>query len=117
MIDVMFVLLVLFLVSIPLTLPQTLGVDLPNTARHTPLKHDEDTHRLALRADGTVLLNGEALDSGQLDARLSEIAATSDARVLLEADESITYDRVARLMVDVHMAGVSGIGVVTERRR
>jgi biopolymer transport protein ExbD len=114
MIDVMFVLLVLFLVSIPLTLPQTLGVDLPKTARHTPLTHDEDTHRLALRADGTVLLNGEALTGGRLSARLSEIASSQDARVLLEADGSITYDQIARLMVDVQKAGVSGIGVVTE---
>jgi biopolymer transport protein ExbD len=96
MVDSMFVLLVLLLISIPLTLPQTLGVDPPpNIARHTLLTHNEDTHRLALRADRTVLLNGEALDSDRLDARLSEIAVSSDARVLLEADESVTYDWVA----------------------
>lgn len=43
MIDVNFVLLMLFLVSIQIMTPSTLGVDLPNTARHTPLTQDEDT--------------------------------------------------------------------------
>jgi len=115
MIDVMFVLLVLFLVSIPLMVPQTLGIDLPDTPPHNAAKPDEDPpYRLALRADGVIELDGEVISRDQLAVRFEAMAAEENARLLLEADKSVTYDRIAKLMVDAQVAGIGQLGFLTE---
>jgi len=115
MIDVMFVLLVLFLVSIPLMVPQTLGIDLPDTQRHndTKLENDEPV-RLALRANGRIELNGETVAESDVGERLQAIGQTPDARLVLEADEAVTYGRIAELMVEAQIAGINRLGFLTE---
>ena len=115
MIDVMFVLLVLFLVSIPLMVPQTMGVDLPDTPMHNAAEPEEDTpYRLAIRADGVIELDGEVIEESALAERFAEMANEPDARLLLEADKRVTYERIARIMVDAQVAGVSQLGFMTE---
>ncbi|MRH77927.1 biopolymer transporter ExbD [Spiribacter sp. C176] len=115
MIDVMFVLLVLFLVSIPLMMPQTLGVDLPDTQAHNAADPEENPpYRLTLRSNGIAELDGEIITEERLAVRFEEIAAEEDARLLLEADKSVTYDRIAKLMVDAQVAGIAQLGFLTE---
>ena len=115
MIDVMFVLLVLFLVSIPLMMPQTLGIDLPDTQPHNAAEPEEDPpYRLSLRSNGVAELNGELISEERLAERFVEIAAEENPRLLLEADKSVTYERIARLMVDAQVAGIAQLGFLTE---
>ena len=115
MIDVMFVLLVLFLVSIPLMVPQTMGVDLLDAKQHNAAAPEDDPpYRLALLGDGSMQLDGEEISASALAARFDEIAAEEDARVLLEADKSVTYERIATLMVDAQVAGIDQLGFMTE---
>ena len=116
MIDVMFVLLVLFLVSIPLMVPQTMGVDLPDTQPHNAAEPDDEPYRLAIRADGVIELDGEVITEAALLDRFEEMAQEESAKVLLEADKSVTYDRIAKLMVEAQVAGVSQLGFLTEAR-
>ena len=116
MIDVMFVLLVLFLVSIPLMLPQTMGVDLPDTQRHNAAEANDDPHRLAILENGTLQLNGEPISEDALLERFETMADDEDARLLLEADKSVTYERIAKLMVDAQVAGLAQLGFLTEAR-
>ncbi|MEX0384265.1 UNVERIFIED_CONTAM: biopolymer transporter ExbD [Spiribacter pallidus] len=114
MIDVMFVLLVLFLVSIPLMVPQTMGVDLPDTQPHNAAEADDEPYRLAIRADGVIELDGEEISEDALLERFESIADEEGARVLLEADKNVTYERIATLMVDAQVAGVAQLGFLTE---
>ena len=115
MIDVMFVLLVLFLVSIPLMMPQTLGIDLPDTQPHNAAEPEEaPPYRLSLRSNGVAELNGELISEERLAERFVEIAAEENPRLLLEADKSVTYERIARLMVDAQVAGIAQLGFLTE---
>lgn len=115
MIDVMFVLLVLFLVSIPLMMPQTLGIDLPDTQPHNAaVPEDDPPYRLTLRSNGAAELDGEPITDERLAVRFAEIAAEENSRLLLEADKSVTYERIARLMVDAQVAGIAQLGFLTE---
>ena len=115
MIDVMFVLLVLFLVSIPLMMPQTLGIDLPDTQPHNAaVPEDDPPYRLILLSNGAAELDGEPITEERLAVRFEEIAADENARLLLEADKSVTYERIARLMVDAQVAGIGQLGFLTE---
>ncbi len=113
MVDVMFVLLVLFLVSMPLLIPQTMGIDLPDTQPITS-PTPKEPHRIAIHADGRIELDGEMLANGELPAQLAELARDSEARILLEADKSVRYERVAQVMVDAQASGIQRIGFLTE---
>ena len=113
MVDVMFVLLVLFLVSMPLLLPQTLGIDLPDTQPHAAADFEEP-HRISIHADGKVELNGQIMTDEQLPGRLTALAEDSEVRVLLEADKSVRYERLAQVIVDAQVAGIARIGFLTE---
>ncbi len=115
MVDVMFVLLVLFLVSMPLLIPQTLGIDLPEAQAHTvPEPDPEAPNRISIHADGGVALNGEAVSREQLSVRLAALAKDPEARLLLEADKAVRYERVAQVMVDAQVSGIARIGFLTE---
>lgn len=115
MVDVMFVLLVLFLVSMPLLIPQTLGIDLPETQPHATTD-PEEPHRIAIHADGRIELNGQPVADGALAEQLSALAADPEARVLLEADKAVRYERVAQVMVDAQTSGIARIGFLTEAK-
>jgi len=48
--------------------------------------------------------------------RFETMADDEDARLLLEADKSVTYERIAKLMVDAQVAGLAQLGFLTEAR-
>jgi biopolymer transport protein ExbD len=93
-----------------------MGVDLPDTQRHNAAEAHEDPHRLAILEDGTLQLNGEPISEDALLERFETMADDEDARLLLEADKSVTYERIAKLMVDAQVAGLAQLGFLTEAR-
>lgn len=115
MVDVMFVLLVLFLVSMPLLIPQTLGIDLPDTQAHATTD-PEEPHRIAIHADGRIELNGQTVAKEALADQLTTLAQDPTARLLLEADKAVRYERVAQVMVDAQTSGITQIGFLTEAK-
>ncbi len=116
MVDVMFVLLVLFLVSMPLLIPQTMGIDLPDTQALDSQIPEDSPHRITIHADGRTELNGESVTPDVLMGRLAELAETPEARLLLEADKTVRYERVAQIMVDAQASGITQIGFLTEAK-
>lgn len=114
MVDVMFVLLVLFLVSMPLLIPQTMGVDLPDTQPHQSPDQPEEPNRITIHSDGKLELNGEAVAISALPRELANLAKDPEAKLLLEADKAVRYERVAQVMVDAQVSGINQIGFLTE---
>ena len=113
LIDVMLVLLVVFMITAPL-LTHAVKIDLPK-ASSTPAAIQPDTIELAIRAGGELYWNGERVDSGALQARLSRTATlTREASLHIRADRTTPYDRIARVMSAAAKAGVTKIGFITE---
>lgn len=114
MVDVMFVLLVLFLVSMPLLIPQTLGIDLPETqALPVADPEPEAPMRIGLRSNGVMEVDGEVLSEQGLSSRLVALSEDPSAKVLIEADKAVLYERVASVLVMAQNAGVRNIGFMT----
>lgn len=114
MVDVMFVLLVLFLVSMPLLIPQTLGIDLPETqALPVADPEPEEPMRIGLRSNGVMEVDGEVLSKQGLSSRLVTLSEDPKAKVLIEADKAVLYERVASVLVMAQNAGVRNIGFMT----
>ena len=113
LIDVMLVLLVIFIITAPL-LTHAVKIDLPRAASQPNLTRP-DNIQLALRADGTVYWNGEAVDNAAIEERMAAAGRLNpQPEVHLRADAATEYQRVAKIMSAAARAGLAKIGFVTD---
>lgn len=102
MTDVVFLLLVFFMVTSTFIFPTALEVNLPKSSEQTPLK---PTTRVYLEADGSLHVQyGESdpvpcASSDQLVATLSQIKSQDpESAIALYADTDVTYGKVVEIL-------------------
>ena len=112
LVDVMLVLLIVFMVTAPLLIPQSLGVKLPKTdSVQSPV--NRDLVRLLIKADGTLELDGKGTVDTALKATLAAKADDPKFQLQVEADENLKYGRLAEVMALAQAAGVTKLSFVT----
>jgi len=116
MIDVLLVLLVIFMVSLPLGL-RSLDVSLPADTDRGVRATDR---RIVLEytGDRRLSVNTQPVAAFELEMRLREIFADrSDKTLYVMAAGSLSYGDVVQVIDAARGAGVLRVGVVTERMR
>ena len=113
LIDVMLVLLVIFMVTIPV-MTHSVQIDLPqeNSERRLVLPQ---TISVAIMHDGQILWNDVPVDEAGLLQRLSA-AATEDPQpeIHIQGDYRAAYGHIAKVMTAAHRAGIGKFGFVTQ---
>ena len=114
LVDVMLVLLIIFLITIPVV-TQTVAVNLPketNIARQTKPENIE----IAVNKDGDVFWNTQLVpDSDALLARLKKVAVmTPQPEVHIRGDEKARYESIGRVIFACQRASILKISFVTE---
>jgi len=113
LIDVMLVLLVIFIITAPLT-THAVKVDLPQ-ASSQPNEVKPETINLSIKADGSVYWNAEAVDAVAWRARMDAAAQqTLQPEIHIRADGDLAYRNVAQIMADAAKAGLGKLGFVTD---
>jgi biopolymer transport protein ExbD len=114
MADVMIVLLIIFMVAAPFIAQSP--VSLP-TAVH-PREHKSETLKLALRADGAVVVEGAPLaDSVSLrDYLAARASVTHSLQILIQADRDAAYRDLSRLLAAARDSGAAEVALETELR-
>ena len=113
MVDVMLVLLVIFMVTVPL-IQQGVPVDLPTTRAET-LDVQEDRIILTITRDKKVFLGKAELPYAQLAAKLgANTRIQREKELYLHADRNIPYGFVVDVMAIVKDAGVEHLAMVTD---
>ena len=109
LIDVMLVLLVLLIVTLPIqTHAVKLDMPAPNT---TPPTVQPETVDLGVDFDGTVTWNGAAVDRGTMDAYFEDAARKNpQPEIHVNANRLAKYDAVARVLADAQRLGATHIG-------
>ncbi|MEX1117248.1 MAG: biopolymer transporter ExbD [Terrimicrobiaceae bacterium] len=110
MIDIVFLLLIYFIVTTSLAKSEAdLGIQLPGTVVQTTTLKMPDEQIIEVAADGSVILNGMAFDSvtsrdmPELVATLVRFRQASDATknpamISIQADEEVVHQRVVDVM-------------------
>ncbi len=113
LVDVMLVLLIVFLITVPLV-RQAGRVDLPRAAA-PPAARGAAAQWITVRRDGRIEWAGDALgEPGQLQRRLRNLARLQrHPRVLIAADRSVPYAAVARVVQACDRAGITRVGFLT----
>ena len=113
LVDVMLVLLIVFMVTIPV-IRHAVKIDLPHAS-----SQKEDTKpaqvTVAIDADGDVLWNDQKVDEAALSAKIVEAAqANPQPELHLDADRKVPYEKVAQVMSAAQAGGLTKIGFVTQ---
>jgi biopolymer transport protein TolR len=118
LIDLAFVLLIVFMVTAPLLIRGE-EVNLPRTTS-APLKSEANDAPLTLwvRADGTVLVQQTEIQTVDLASQLTAIVGEGyDTQVYLYADRDVPYGRVMEVTAEVRRAGYTRMSFITEQKR
>jgi len=120
MVDVMLVLLIIFMVITPM-LNNKVNVDLPvvNAAIIMENANKEDAVTIAVTRDGRTYLGGDQVNVADLGAKISsklENKSEGEKEVYLRADIRANYGKVMDTVDQIRAAGVSQLGLLTEKR-
>jgi len=113
LIDVMLVLLVMLIITIPIQL-HSVNLNMPNN--NTPPINPKEpvVVEIYVDFDGTISWNGETVTKDALEARLKDAAKPSDDQpeVRIRPDKLAEYKDVAMVLAAAQRNGVTKMGVV-----
>ena len=114
LVDVMLVLLIIFLITIPVV-TQTIKLELPKE-RNLPTMTKPENIVIAVNRDGEVYWGLERMpDNEALVARLKlESVKEPQPEVHIRGDSEVRYESVGRVVVACQRAGIFKVGFITE---
>jgi biopolymer transport protein ExbD len=114
LVDVMLVLLIIFLITIPVV-THTVPLQLPKE-RNLPTQTKPENVLISVNRDGDVYWGQEYIaDNEQLVQRLKKVAVmVPQPEVHIRGDQEARYEGVGRVVFDAQRAGIAKIGFITE---
>jgi len=112
LVDVMLVLLVIFIVTAPLIVPQSMKVNLPKT-QAVAQQDNAKNSQLILEANGQVTFEGQQVSDKDLGQLLKEKSSTPQFQLQVSADKAVPYGRVAEIMAIAQSSGVTKMSFVS----
>lgn len=115
LVDVMLVLLIVFIVTAPL-LTNSVKVNLPKAA---PTQSTDQNKALVIsvKPDGTIFLDKNPVKLENFEQEITQRKNTNSKLALnLNADETVPYGTVAKLLASIERVGVEKLSVITEPR-
>lgn len=115
LVDVMLVLLIVFMITMPV-MTHSLPLNLPTASQkaQTEAKIDTKPIEIAIDAAGQYAVGAESTEKLNLETvtlRLKEIAQTDpDTVVAIDADETVAYEHVVKVLEAAREAGLSKVG-------
>ncbi|HSC85050.1 MAG TPA: biopolymer transporter ExbD [Pseudomonas sp.] len=118
LIDVIFVLLLFFVVTTTFSRPTQLKIELPEAVSGTPPQETElKTLELSIAADGQYVLNGQALVKSDLNSLISALGQASEGDnslpLTISADAKTTHQSVITAMDAAGKLGFSHLRMTT----
>ena len=118
LIDVVFLLLIFFMVTTTFTRETRLQVNLPEAEAGT-LSTQTERLEIVVSRDGSFALNGQTLVNGRVETLLRGLALESDGDldlpVMIVADSQASHQSVVTAMDAIGQAGFARLSIATQR--
>jgi biopolymer transport protein ExbD len=114
LVDVMLVLLIIFLITIPVV-TQTIKLELPKE-RNIPLQTKPENIVLAVNRDGEIYWGTERMPDIETLVNRLKVESVKDPQpeVHIRGDAEVRYEAVGRTVVACQRAGIFKVGFITE---
>lgn len=114
LIDIIFQLVLFFMVSTTFIAAPGIQVDLPRSSSEVVLQQQDDLN-IWMTAAGAVLVNEEPVDEAGLRARLDAAARRDPSTlVIVKADQAVSHGRVVTVMDMARSRGLSRLAIATD---
>jgi len=119
MIDVVFLLLIFFMVATTFLDPEReIGIDLPEAESGVASEVDDDEVIVNIMADGSLFLSGEPIDDAGLTAALDRAARNNpETPVTIRGDANASHKHIVRVMDACGQARLTNLSVGTLENR
>ena len=118
LIDVVFLLLIFFMVTTTFTRETRLQVNLPEAEAET-LSTQSERLEIVVSRDGSFALNGQTLVNGRVETLLRGLALESDGNldlpVVIVADSQASHQSVVTAIDAIGQAGFARLSIATQR--
>lgn len=113
LVDVMLVLLIIFLITIPVV-THTVPVQLPKETVQ-PLQTQPKSIEIAVNRDGDFFWNEKLIDAPTLLARLKDVSQQlPQPEVHVRGDQNTRYEFIGRVVTACERAGIAKVSFITE---
>ncbi len=113
LVDVMLVLLIIFLITIPVV-THTVPVTLPKETVN-PLQTKPQSIELAVDQTGDVYWNTQRVDAATLLAKLKTVSAqTPQPEIHVRGDQATRYESIGRVVTACERAGIAKVVFITQ---
>ncbi len=114
LIDIVFILLIFFMVTATFVKDYDLDINRPKASSATP--SSSKAIRIYIDSSGDVFIDGQPVRLWVIQNHVRDkLQATSDATVLVIADEGVNAGRLIEVVDQSRLAGAKNVGVITER--
>ena len=115
LVDVVFLLLIFFMLSTSLSVNPGIKIDLPKASAEQ-VKKKKTTLRVAIEPGGRIFLEGKKLSLEQLREKFKTVGKEhgDEALVVIEADKKVYHGLVVKVMDAAKSAGLNKLAIATQ---
>jgi biopolymer transport protein ExbD len=114
LLDLAFVLLIIFMITTPL-LESSTSLVIPSSAVPNPPINASQVQTISIDRSDTITFNNQVVDLETLTARLSELKrANADVAVVIRPDRELPVQKLVALMDALQRAEITKVGIATK---
>lgn len=114
LIDMVFILLIFFMVST--TFQKDMDIDISRPKAASATRSSTKAIRIFIAGDGSTFMDGQPIRSWMIQSRVRDLLETgnADESVLVVTDESVPSRKLIEVVDQCRLAGATDVGVATE---
>jgi len=114
LLDLAFVLLIIFMITTPL-LESSMNLVIPSSSATNPSINKSQVETVSIDRAGTIRFNNQLVDSETLTAQLIQLKQTNpDVAIVIRPDRDLPVQKLIGLMDAVQRAGITKVGIATK---
>ena len=117
LLDLAFVLLIIFMITTPL-LESSMNLVIPSSGAKNPPLNRSQVQTISIDRTDTIRFNNQVIDLETLTARLMELkAANPDVAIVIRPDRELPVQKLITLMDVLRRAQVTKVGIATRAEK
>jgi len=115
LVDIMMVLLIIFMLTSQYIQS---GIQLKLPKEQSTVIKETDAITISVTSNKKIYINDDVVKSvSQVSQALKTLKATGESRVYVRADQSVPYGTVMEVIGEVKAAGITDVGMITEKKQ
>jgi len=116
LVDIILVVLIIFMVTAPMVMKESIDVNLPQASSGKPQKQTEALN-VVIGKDGQFFLDGKAVSSDALkQAAITAAKNNLASSAILTADKAVTLEKLTEVIDTIKSSGIRKVGFSIEKK-